>query len=382
MKFFESGLGPIVKSLVSHDNPLYVQYYVTARCNLRCQQCNVIYANADQQEIDLDLISQMAHNLRKIETSVVLLTGGEPFIRNDLPEIAEIFIENKIHPRLQTNGLATNLQLDRMVEIGAHDISISLDSLIAPIQDEINGGFKDSWFSAIDRISYINNNFPKDSFCALGCVLSPFNFMQIPQIIKFATEIGWWISLVPAHQTDSLHPRSFSTFDPKLVFDPQDYKKVEDIINQAKELRNQGYNLYDSDQYLDDILRFIRKEPITWRDRNGGSCDSPNLYFAIPPNGEFAVCCDYRLESSIKVYCEEFPKQYLNKTFFGEVEKITKSCSGCMYGSFPEITISSRYFKAMAHRANLFLNPKQREIKKMTTDNLVQMAHKLSSSYT
>ncbi len=46
--------------------------------------------------------------------------------------------------------------------------------------------------------------------------------------------------------------------------------------------------LFDSDQYLDDIKRFVRAESITWRSHNNNVCDTPNLYFALLPNGEFA----------------------------------------------------------------------------------------------
>ena len=127
MGFFEGGIRPLISSVVTHRQPLYVQYYVTARCNLRCQQCNVIYANGDQEECSLDQAKAIAANLASIGTSIVLLTGGEPFARSDLPEIAEAFIREGIHPRIQTNGFASREQLERMVDAGVKDISISLD---------------------------------------------------------------------------------------------------------------------------------------------------------------------------------------------------------------------------------------------------------------
>ena len=122
MGFFEGGLLPLAESVLTHNRPLYVQYYVTARCNLRCEQCNVIYANADQEECTIDQIEGIARNLARIGTSMVLLTGGEPFMRRDLPEIAETFIKHGVHPRLQTNGFASEDQLRKMADAGCNDI--------------------------------------------------------------------------------------------------------------------------------------------------------------------------------------------------------------------------------------------------------------------
>ena len=42
-------------------------------------------------------IEIIARNIRKIGGGIVLLTGGEPFLRKDLPEIVEIFKKNKFN---------------------------------------------------------------------------------------------------------------------------------------------------------------------------------------------------------------------------------------------------------------------------------------------
>jgi MoaA/NifB/PqqE/SkfB family radical SAM enzyme len=380
--FFEGGIKPLVSSVLLRENPLYVQYYVTARCNLRCVQCNVIYSNADQQECTTAQAGAIAENLASIGTSIVLLTGGEPFIRKDLVEIASNFVKNGVHPRLQTNGLASAADLDRMAAIGAHDISISLDSLTPSLQNDINGGFDKSWDVALEKVSHINSTFPNNSFCSFGCVLSPTNLDEIVPLIHFATAVGWWVSLVPAHQSDPHRPRSFSTFDPSLLFDPSDYPRVKAVLEEVRALKRQGFNLYDSDEYLDDIYRYVTKSAIRWRRRNDETCDSPNLYFAIQPNGEMAVCCDYRLGTSYPTYDPSFPNWYREKKMFTEAREVASACSGCMYGSYPEITISARYFKPMIERSALFLRggPK-RQLVAYSPKDLADLALSIRSSF-
>ena len=145
---------------MTKTSPAYVQFYLTARCDLACEQCNIIYADADAQEMTLEQIRQTAYNLSKIGVCIVLFIGGEPFIRKDLPEIVKAFTDVNIHVRLQTNGLASPEALRRCVEAGAHDISISLDTLDGNLQDSINSGSGRSWDRAIETVSEVNHIFP------------------------------------------------------------------------------------------------------------------------------------------------------------------------------------------------------------------------------
>lgn len=375
MKFFEGGIAKLAASVITKDHPVYVQFYVTARCNLRCEQCNVIYANADQEEASTENCFHIAENLARIGTSVVLLTGGEPFVRRDIVAITRAMIENGIHPRLQTNGLAKKSQLEELEQIGAHDISISLDSLVPALQDKINGRFNRSWERAIETLANVNEIFPEQSFAALGCVLAPSNLEHITSVIEFATAIGWWVSLVPAHTTSTWKPRSFSTYDSTLKFCPEQYPRVYEVLQEVKRMRSAGFNVYDADEYLDDIYRYITEQPIQWRRRNGGVCDAPNLYFAIQPNGDMAVCCDYRLPRSVPVYDRDFPRMFRDSYLRREAQDIARKCSGCMYGSFPEITISTRFFLPMLSRARLFLGQGlYRRLQRYSAQQMVSIA--------
>ena len=50
----------LIRAALLQDAPVYVQFYITARCNLTCQQCNIIYANSDVRECTLEEIKRMA----------------------------------------------------------------------------------------------------------------------------------------------------------------------------------------------------------------------------------------------------------------------------------------------------------------------------------
>ncbi len=370
----------LLKSAISPTTPVYVQFYITARCNLTCIQCNIRYANADLRECTIEEIKRIAENFATIGVAMVLLTGGEPFTRTDLPEIIREFESRGIHVRMQTNGLASEEAIHKAIEYGGNDISISLDSLHPRTQDAINGGFDRSWERAIKTMAIYTKYLPKEgSFASLGCVLQRKNLHDVEDVIKFGTAIGWYTSLVPIHISTTFHPLGFRTYDQSLKFHKEEYKTIDSLMEKIRYMRTKGYLLYDSDQYLDDIKRFTKNQPTTWRGKNNGVCDSPNLYFAVLPNGVFAPCCDWRMRTQYKTYDSSFPKSYHDSQFRKEVFSITSACQGCMYGSYPEMTISMRFMKAKLQRIKTFITSPPEKPWPMSYDDMTKAAEKIRS---
>jgi MoaA/NifB/PqqE/SkfB family radical SAM enzyme len=371
----------LAKAALFQDAPVYVQFYVTARCNLTCEQCNIIYANSDVAECSIDQIKGIADNFAEMGVAIVLLTGGEPFARKDLPEIINAFESRGVHVRMQTNGYASEEQIIAAIEAGGKDVSISLDSLNPARQDKINGAFNKSWHQALKAIATFTKHLPKEgSFGSLGCVLQPDNISDIEDVVRFGTEISWFTSLVPVHVTDYGQPRGFRTFDQSLAFREDELREVDKVLDRVRSMREEGFLLYDSDQYLDDIKRFVRGNDIQWRDKNKGVCDSPNLYFALLPNGEFSPCCDYRLPKSVSAFDPNFPNQYKDSQFRQDVYDVTSSCEGCMYGSYPEMTIAMRYMRAKIQRVQTFFSsPPKKDQWPLSYEELLDIAERIAN---
>lgn len=369
----------LARSLLTKTSPAYVQYYITARCNLACEQCNIIYADGDSAEMNIHQIRRMAENFAELGVCMVLLIGGEPFMRKDLPEIVEAFTSNDIHVRMQTNGLATEERIQRCVDAGAHDISISLDSLDGAVQDVINGGHEHSWERAIRTISTVNRIFPENGSAFFGTVLMARNLEHIADVLEFATAIGWGVSLVPVHTTTTGRPRGFRSFDDQGVcrFAPEAYGRVREVLSELKALRDGGMNLYDSDEYLDDVYRFVVGEPVQWRRRNHDVCDSPSLYFAVEPNGNLNPCCDFKLGRDVPVFGDDFVSRFRSGEVHESVERFTQRCGGCMYGSYPEITITARYLKPLVERFRFFNTDAHQRLVPMGEEEMLGIAREI-----
>lgn len=323
----------------------------------------------------LDQIRETAKNIKKIGGGIVLLTGGEPFIRHDLPEIVEIFTRLGLNVRLQTAGTkyATEDKIRACYEAGARDINVSLDSLDHRTGDYINS-VPGSSRNAVETIERISRVFRKDSaILSLGCVLSQFNYREIHAILDFAKSIGWFVSLVPVHIASLDMPKGFRSYDQLFKFRPDQFGELDLLAEKLIQAKKNGAPLFDADHFINSSISFLKGNSPTWR--KNGVCDSPNLYFAVRPNGDFSTCCDYTLKNAPRLFDPEFPKLYNSGKISHrkDVSSIVKNCKGCHYGSYPEVTLSVRDFKTFLERSYITVKSgKNRLSKALIQENFLQ----------
>lgn len=76
---------------IKRGMPLYIVFFVTERCNARCAHCLCGSGPTRTNDLTLEEIQRIAEGMD--DFLFLLLTGGEPFLRDDLPEIARTFYE-------------------------------------------------------------------------------------------------------------------------------------------------------------------------------------------------------------------------------------------------------------------------------------------------
>ena len=124
--------------------PPILNFLVTDRCTLRCRHCFNWKTEGNRPELSLEEIERISANLGPIV--FLVLAGGEPFIRPDLPEIVSAFYRNNGARNIVilTDGQLTEAILKSTDRILTHCpelnlcIGISLDGL-EQVHDEIRG---------------------------------------------------------------------------------------------------------------------------------------------------------------------------------------------------------------------------------------------------
>ncbi len=107
---------------------------VTDRCNLRCQYCmpETDYVWLPREEIlSFEEIGTLSDVFADLGVEKVRLTGGEPLVRKDLPELVRILAAK---PRIRdlaltTNGVLLAESAWALKEAGLHRVTVSLDTL-------------------------------------------------------------------------------------------------------------------------------------------------------------------------------------------------------------------------------------------------------------
>jgi pseudo-rSAM protein/SPASM domain protein len=134
-----------------------VVWNVTKQCNLYCDHC---YAAADTTVADGELSTAegkaLLRDLAEFGVPVVLFSGGEPLVRDDIEELVAYASKLGIRPVLSTNGtLITPSRARALRDAGLQYAGISVDGL--PERNDAFRGQEGAFDSAVQGIEHCLN---------------------------------------------------------------------------------------------------------------------------------------------------------------------------------------------------------------------------------
>jgi len=122
--------------------PRSVDLSITNRCNLRCTYCSHFTGAGDvDQDLPKEEWLQFFEELNRCAVMNVTLQGGEPFCRQDLPELVEGIVRNRMRFNILSNGtLITDKMADFLASTGRCDgVQVSIDGSIPMTHDACRG---------------------------------------------------------------------------------------------------------------------------------------------------------------------------------------------------------------------------------------------------
>ncbi|MCX7857088.1 MAG: radical SAM protein [Deltaproteobacteria bacterium] len=165
-----------------------VVWNLTRRCNLFCKHCYAA-SNAeknDREEISKEEAKLTIDDLSSFGIPVLLFSGGEPLLREDIFELFDYAQKKGIRTVLSTNGtLITEEVAKKLKKVGVSYVGISLDG-IGEVNDIFRG--KNGAFEMAKQ-GIINC---KKSNIKVGIrfTINRENFGQIPAILDFFEKEG------------------------------------------------------------------------------------------------------------------------------------------------------------------------------------------------
>jgi radical SAM protein with 4Fe4S-binding SPASM domain len=154
---------------------LRVDLALTFRCQNDCVHC---YAGGPHETAELNTQQWKAvvDRLQEVGVFILTFTGGEPTLREDLPELL-LYAQNKgMVTGLITNGrrLKDKAYVEGLEKVGLDFVQITLESHVADVHDKMTNA-KGSWQETVEGIEnavgsqiYVSTNTTQSKYNAAG----------------------------------------------------------------------------------------------------------------------------------------------------------------------------------------------------------------------
>ncbi len=170
--------------------PHVVAWNLTRRCNLRCSHCYISAGPGEsvRGELSTDECRRVIDELLAVNpTPMLILSGGEPLLRDDLAEIAAHARQGGATVVVGTNGtLLTEPRITELMDGGVTGVAVSVDSLRPAYHDNFRRGadaLADT-MAAMERMRAHHLDFIVQTSVTRG------NIQEIGRVLDWAAEQG------------------------------------------------------------------------------------------------------------------------------------------------------------------------------------------------
>lgn len=210
---------------------MIISWNTTNKCNMHCKHC---YRNSGiKAERELNTLEgkKLIDEVKKAGFKIMIFSGGEPLIREDIYELIEYASNSRLRPVIGSNGtLITEEIAKKLKDSGAMGIGISLDSLNSKKHDEFRG-FKSAW---VEAVKGMKNCKAVGLPFQIHSTVMKWNKDEILNITNFGMGLGavahHIFFLVPTGRGENIEDQSLTSFQyEKLLKDIMIKQKQVDI---------------------------------------------------------------------------------------------------------------------------------------------------------
>jgi len=170
--------------------PHVVAWNLTRRCNLSCTHCYISAGPWQSTEDELSLVEcrRIVDQLVALNPApLLILSGGEPLVREDLPELAAYAKGRGATVVVGTNGTTlTEARVAMLKHAGVSGVAVSVDSLEHDRHDLFRGGRHalERTVEALARLRQARLDF------VVQTTATPGNADEIPKLVDWAAAQG------------------------------------------------------------------------------------------------------------------------------------------------------------------------------------------------
>lgn len=293
--------------------------FLTRKCNVRCRACNVIN-HPTETELSTQEWKDTFSEIKKYVNFTVLF-GGEPTLRNDLPDIVEHLNNIKLPHTIITNAyrmLNDNEFYERLLLAEPFGFSVSINKISEfnkTFADEDKG---DKGLQLIQKLR--NSNYNGDITANMG--ITHQNIKDLPAIVEEFTRQSIWTIMTPFHVCKPKE-QSFWWYRGHTQGLSLTKEDMPDVINTSKYFID-NYDkllLHNSKQYFKAWPEYATKR--NWL------CNAGIYTLQIDADGSIMMCVDRPLPQRFSVF------DLSNRSKCNELQlclnDVVSSCPGCFW---------------------------------------------------
>ena len=247
---------------------LHGSIIVTYRCNARCNMCDVWhYPTKPSEEIGLDVIKKLP------EMFFVNVTGGEPFVRQDLPQIISGLRKKAKRIVISTNGYFT----DRIIELCKKfpDLGIRISIEGSPESNDKIRGIPDGYRRTQETLRKLQEIGMKDIGFAM--TVQDVNYRDLVGLYEMAKKLDYEFATATLHNSHYFHK-----FDNKIESKEAVITEFERLIKEL--LRSRKIKEWFRAYFNYGLINYIKGNPRLL------PCEMGRDGFFLDPWGDVLAC--------------------------------------------------------------------------------------------
>jgi MoaA/NifB/PqqE/SkfB family radical SAM enzyme len=248
----------LLREVLDHGGPGYLQFAITNICNARCDFCGFAVDRFDpkrRRSVTLPQARDVIDIAVRNHIGYMLFVGGEPLVHKDLPAMVRYCAESGIHPMICTNGsLWTDANMRWYADQGLCSVIMSIDTT-DPGLHEKNRGLPE----VCQNIKAANATFRRLGIQTTASVTASRLIENYDLLPDFLKSLGFE-SCTFSYPLTKLGSSYLSFSDSHLV----NYRTDEliGVFDRLKKLRQRrDFHIVNPGPSMDDMQRHLRREP-------------------------------------------------------------------------------------------------------------------------
>jgi radical SAM protein with 4Fe4S-binding SPASM domain len=211
---------------INHSYDFFIQWHLTEKCNLRCRHCYQTGRKLQEMTFPeikeaIDEISDMLAAWKDIYgmdfSSSFNITGGEPFLREDLFLILDEINSRGFETYLLTNGTLINKERAvKLAGLGIKGVQVSIEGP-EKIHDSIRG--RNSFSSSVKGIRHLLDS---GLTVTMNVTLSSLNAGHFEDMFRLSSALGvqklGFSRLVPSGMGEAMVSEMLNTEEVKYLY--------------------------------------------------------------------------------------------------------------------------------------------------------------------